>query len=91
MGASGLLKQAEWIARAGLNLRKIANARLKFSLLTVLLWFLRSFWRILIARVPNARSCTILACSNICDRKCINAVKFYRILRFLNLNLACGI
>lgn len=40
----------------------------KFSLLTVLLWFLRSFWRILIVRVPNARSCTIPACSNICDR-----------------------
>ena len=27
----------------------------KFSLLTVLLWFLRSFWRIFIARVLNAR------------------------------------
>jgi len=55
----------------------------KFSLLTVLLWFLRLFWRILIACVPNARSCTIPACFNTCDRKCINAVKFYRILRFL--------
>ena len=30
--------------------------------------FLRSFWRILIVRVPNVRSCTILACFNTCDR-----------------------
>ena len=43
-------------------------APLKFSLLTVLLWFLRSFWRILIVRAPNARSCTIPACLNACDR-----------------------
>ncbi|MBS6153663.1 MAG: hypothetical protein KH703_09805 [Campylobacter gracilis] len=34
----------------------------KFSLLTVLAWvFLHSFWRILIVRVSNARSCTIPA------------------------------
>ncbi|UEB44753.1 hypothetical protein [Campylobacter gracilis] len=41
----------------------------KFSLLTVLAWvFLHSFWRILIVRVSNARSCTIPACFNTCDR-----------------------
>jgi len=28
LSASGLLKQAEWIARAGLDPQKIANARL---------------------------------------------------------------
>lgn len=41
-----------------------------------------------IARVPNARSCMILACLNAYDRKCINAVKFYRILRSLNLKFS---
>lgn len=39
LGASGLLKQAEWIAKAGLGLREIAKCAFKFSPLTVLLWF----------------------------------------------------
>ena len=49
--------------------------------------FLRSFWRILRLRT-DARSYTIPACSKGCDRKCINAVEFYRILQFLNLKFS---
>ncbi len=64
-------------------------APLNLACLPCFFEFLRLFWRILIACVPNARSCTILACFNTCDQKSINAVKFYRILRFLNL--ACRI
>ena len=38
LGTGELLKQAGWIAKAGLDLQKIANARLKFNLITVLAW-----------------------------------------------------
>ncbi|WP_297913693.1 hypothetical protein [uncultured Campylobacter sp.] len=67
----------------------------KFGLLTVLLWFLRSFWWILIVRTPNVRPLRDTCALKELRSDSINAVKFYRILRSLNLkfspqNLICA-
>ena len=58
----------------------------KFSLLRACLRFLRSFWRIF--NHPRVECALMHDTCVLKFLKCINAVKFYRILRFLNLNLA---
>ena len=56
----------------------------KFSLPAALAW---SFCALII-RTPNVRPLCDTARSKSYDRKCINAVKFYRILRSLNLKFS---
>ncbi|WP_299224110.1 hypothetical protein [uncultured Campylobacter sp.] len=46
------------------------------------------FFCALIVRTPNVRPLCDTARSNTCDRKCINTVKFYLILRSLNLKFS---
>lgn len=61
----------------------------KFSLLTVLAWV---FFAFILADFNRPRvECALMhdtCVLNTCDRKSINAVKFYRILRFLNLKFS---
>ena len=85
-----------WIIEAGLMDSKsgfgAAGDRemcaFKFGLLTVLLWFLRSFWWILIVRTPNVRPLRDTCALKELRSDSINAAKFYLILRSLNLKFS---
>ena len=72
------------IAKVGLDPQKIANTRLKFSLLAALAWIFAFILAYFIVRAPNVHplrdTCTLKEL-----RDSINAAKFYRALRSLNL------
>ena len=75
------------IAKASLDSQKIANARLKFSLLVVLAWVFAFIIADFIVRAP------MRLIRDICVPKelrldSINAAKFYRALQSLNLKFS---
>ena len=87
-GRQWIIEVGRMIARAGLDLREIAKCAFKFGLLTVLLWV----FAFILADFNHPRAeCALM--HDTCVLKylrsdSINAVKFYRILRFLNLKFS---